>query len=55
MESRKGDTCETQRDHAEHNSVYESLKTQKQVVYVPPPCESAPTTAKAAQAGKKAA
>jgi len=59
MQSRKGDTCETQRDHAEHNSVLETLKTGKQVVYSAPPCESpAPATAapsKAAPAGKKAA
>lgn len=51
MESRKGDTCETQRDHAEHNSVYETLKQGKQVVYVAP-CESQPSTAKAAPAKK---
>lgn len=52
MESRKGDTCETQRDHAEHNSVYDTLKQGKQVVYVAPSCESGPATAKAAPAKK---
>lgn len=45
------DTCETQRQVAAHNSVYDSLKGGKQVVYVAP-CESAPATAKAAPAKK---
>lgn len=45
------DTCETQRQVAAHNSVYDSLKGGKQVVYVAP-CESQPTTA-AAKATRK--
>lgn len=48
------DTCETKRQVAEHNSAYDTLKQGKQVVYTAS-CESAPTTAKAASAGKKAA
>lgn len=48
------DTCETRKQVAEHNSAYDTLKQGKQVVYTAS-CESAPTTAKAAPAGKKAA
>lgn len=54
IQSSKKDTCETQKQVAAHNSVYDSLKGGKQVVYSAQ-CESAPTTAKAAPAGKKAA
>ena len=45
------DTCETQRQVAAHNSVYDSLKGGKAVVHAAS-CESAPMTAKAAPAKK---
>lgn len=54
IQAHEKDTCETKRQVAEHNSAYDTLKQGKQVVYVAP-CESQPTTAKAAQAKAKAA
>ncbi len=53
IESHKADTCETKRQIAEHNSAYDTLKQGKTVVYTAQ-CE-APTAAKTAPAGKKAA
>lgn len=42
----KADTCETQRQIAVHNSIYDTLKTGKSVVYKAP-CETAPKTLEA--------
>jgi len=54
IQAHEKDTCETKRQVAEHNSAYDTLAKGKQVVYTAS-CESAPTTATAAKAGKKAA
>ena len=51
IQAHEKDTCETKRQVAEHNSVYDTLKQGKQVVYTAS-CESSPTTAKAAPTAK---
>jgi len=51
IQSSPKDTCETQKQVAAHNSVYDTLKGGKAVVYTAS-CESAPTTAKAAPTAK---
>lgn len=47
------DPCKTERQIAEHNSAYDTLKQGKQVVYTAS-CESPPTTATKAAPAKKA-
>ncbi len=54
IQAHERDTCETRRQVAEHNSAYDTLKQGKQIVYVAP-CESQPTSAKAAPGKAKAA
>ena len=51
IQSSPKDTCETQKQVAAHNSVHDTLKSGKQVVYSAQ-CESGPATAKAAPAEK---
>lgn len=53
LSSSKADTCATQREIAAHNSVYDTLKTGKQVVYSAS-CDLQPAAAKAATPKSKA-